>query len=258
MFKKVIFLSCLLLFPINYSFGGVIPENVYDNFTANYDFEFSGMVVAHGDLTGNRINNVYKVSFSGKTTKFISIFYNLKENIEGEVNIGSKKDVYYRSVEIRPKKKKMVNITFKDENSAKVIMQKGDDKEIYNIKSKYPIFSPISIYIFFMNNKIEISKTYSMHTIVAKKIYRVDIKPIGVKKLNLDKLKRKKFEEDALEVELRFYKVKKGTIYKNNKIKKVIAWISTKPPYIPILIESWHFLGVFSARLKCLKNNNIY
>ncbi len=241
----------LLFFCVNSKAG-----NLYKNFEAKYSLEFSSMTVAKGVLYGKLLdNNTYGISFEGATTPFISFFYSLKETIKGNVNLGStQKDIFYESVEKRPKKTKIIYAKFLDNKTADVTVIKNHHKKAYLLKSQNGLFSPLSLYLFFMSNKIEMNKTYVRDVVVTKHLYKVAITILKKTTINLDKLGRKKGKRDALEVELRFYKVEKnGSVTKYKKVKKVIAWISTKPPLIPILIKSWNFIGFFSARLTDLK-----
>ena len=241
----------LSLFCINSKAG-----NPYKNFEAKYSFEFSSMTVAKGVLCGKMLdNNTYGVSFKGATTHFISFFYSLKEIIKGSVNLGNnKKDIFYESIEKRPKKTKIIYAKFLDNKTADVTITKNHNKKTYLLKSQNGLFSPLSLYLFFMSNKIEMNKTYIRDVVVTKHLYKVAITILKRTTINLDKQSRKKGKRDALEVELRFYKVEKnGSVAKYKKVKKVVAWISTKPPFIPIFIKSWNFIGFFSARLTDLK-----
>lgn len=231
-------------------------ENPYKNFEAKYSFEFSSMTVAKGVLRGKILdNNTYGVSFEGATTRFISFFYNLKEIIKGSVKLGDvQKDIFYESIEKRPKKTKIIYAKFLDNKTANVTIIKNHHKKIYLLKSEKGLYSPLSLYLFFMSNNIEMNKTYIRDVVVTKHIYKVAITILKKTTINLDKLGRKKGRRDALEVELEFYKVEKnGSVTKYKKVKKVVAWISTKPPFIPVFIKSWNFIGFFSARLTNLK-----
>ncbi len=250
--KYIIYVFLLLLIFANFT----MANGLYRNFKATYSIEFSGMTVAKGELKGKLLDNsTYGVYFSGKTTHFISFFYNLKEIIKGTVDIGeNKKKVFYESIEKRSKKTKIIYASFLDNKTAKVTISKNKDKKVYLLKSEDGIFSPISLYVFFMSNKMKIGKTYFRDVVVTKHLYKVSITAIKKTTINLDKLRRNSGKRDALEVELKFYKVEKnGSIAKYKKVKSLIAWISTKPPMIPILIKSWNFVGFFSARLTSLK-----
>lgn len=246
--KSIAYAAAFLILFCNTS---TATNTIYKNFKAIYNFEFSSMTVAKGILTGNlNDNNTYSVHFNGQTTPFISIFYSLKEIIEGSVNIKSTKDIYYKSIEKKPKSEKYIFADFSDNSTAKITMKKNGTKKYYSIHSPKGIFSPLSLYLFFVINKFEFNKTYYRNVVVTNRIYRVAIKPLKYTTVNLDKLKRKRGRHKAIEVEIKFYKVDKNNrIVDNKKVKKIVAWIFQKSPNIPVFIESWHYIGLFSARL---------
>ncbi len=248
MFKKIIAVLIFLLSVNIYSYAD--STSLYKNFKAAYNFEFSSMTVAKGILTGHIKNGIYTIHFTGKTTHFISIFYNLQEIIEGAVNMANLKSIYYESMEKRPKKEKLIYAKFIDNTTADVAITKNKKKKIYKLSSAQGIYSPLSLYLFFINNNMEIGKTYFRNVAVSKHLYRVKIKMEKYESINIDKLNRKKGKHKALKVELKFYKIdKNGKIKAGKNVKKVIAWISCSSPNIPILIESWNFIGLFRARL---------
>ncbi len=248
-FSRYVVIVLFILFSLNCY---AKADNVYGNFEAQYSFEFSGMTVAKGTLDAKMLDNdTYSVSLYGSTTSFISMFYSLKEKISGTVNIGNgKRDIFYESIEKRPKKTKIIYVRILNNKTAKVTVTKDKNKKVYVVKSDSRIFSPISLYVFFMANRVKIGKTYIRDVVVTKHLYKVAITVLKKTIFNLDKLGRKKGQQEALEVLLQFYKVEKnGKVAKYKKVKKVVAWISTKPPFIPIFIKSWSFMGFFSARL---------
>ncbi len=239
--KLITYIAVFLIFLCNISMAS---GNIYKNFKATYNFEFSGMTVAKGTLTGNlHNNNTYSVHFNGQTTPFISIFYSLKEAIECSINTKNAKDIYYKSVEKSHKKEKHIFANFLDNSTVKVTLEKNSTKKYYSLYSREGIFSPLSLYLFFMNNKFEFNKTYYRNIVVTNRIYKVAIKPLKYVTINLDKLKRKYGRCQAIEVEIKFYKIDKNNrTVDNKKVKKIIAWVYRKAPNIPVFIESWHYI----------------
>lgn len=225
----------------------------YADFQARYVFEFSGMKVAKGTLNGKKSGDIYTIVFDGKVTKLISMIYKLKEHIEGSVDVLNYAALDYKYHQTTSKRDKLVDIKFLNEHKADVSINKNDDRKHYSVYSKYSIFSPVSLYILFMNNDAEVEKEYYKYVIVGHSLYRVDIKNLGQTVINLDKLKRKKGLKRVIKIEFTFNKLNKnGTLKKNNKVKKLDVWISCSDPKIPVLIESQHTLGVFSARLQSI------
>ncbi len=246
----------VVILSIFYSISSVASnKNIYQNFEAKYSLEFSSMTVAKGVLYGELDNNTYKIYFKGTTTPFVSIFYSLKEIIMGAISInGCSNDMFYESIEQRPKRVKIIHATFPDKKTTKVTITKNNDKKVYLLKSKYNVFSPLSLYVFFMSNRIKIGKTYIRDVVVTKHLYKVSITALRKTTVNLDKLGRQRGKRAVIEVELKFYKIEKdGNVSKYKKVKKVVAWISTTPPFIPVLVKTWNFIGFFSARLTSLK-----
>jgi hypothetical protein len=233
-----------------------MADSAYRNFQAKYNFEFSSMTIAKGKLAGEICDNntAYKIKFSGKTTPIISIFYKLKEIIEGKVNIESKRDIYYKSFEDSSKKKKYTYVDFVLKNKAKVLVVKNEHKKEKTLTSKDAIYSPLSLYLFFVSNDFEFQKTYYRYVALSTNLYKVQITPIKYIEINLDKLGRDSGKRETIEVELKFYKVdKNGKTIANKEVKKVVVWIAKNKPNIPIRIESWHTIGTFRARLIDLK-----
>ena len=259
MYKKVFF--AIFIFMITFyvpSYAGIyVAKDAnhlnYADFQARYVFEFSGMTVAKGTLNGKKSGDIYKIVFDGKVTKLISLIYKLKEHIEGSVDVLNYAALDYKYHQTTSKRNKFVDIKFIDEHKARVSINKNDERKHYSVDSKYSIFSPVSLYILFMNNGAKIKKEYYKYVIVDHSLYRVDIKNLGQTTINLDKLKRKKGLKRVIKIEFTFNKLNKnGTLKKNNKVKKLDVWISCSDPKIPVLIESQHILGVFSARLQSI------
>ncbi len=233
-------------------------NNPYKNFKASYNFEFSGMIIAKGELSGvfDNKTKTYKISFKGKTTPIINLFYKLNEYIEGKVNLKTKKDIYYKSTEKTSKKLKQVYINFKDKHTAQVSITKNGHKKTVVLKSNSVLYSPISLYLFFIENKFKLNTQYHRYVAVSSHLYEIEITPTKYSTINIDRLNRKTGIKEVVEVELKFYKIdKNGKAQKDKNVKKIIAWIAKDGLNIPIFVESWHLIGNFRARLTKLKYN---
>ncbi len=253
-------LSACLVFSLFFLFVGFLAyakKSPYINFRALYYFEISGLKVATGVLRGHRENNTYYVTFTGHTTPLVKLFYDLKETIVDAIDIKSGKDIYYESAQVRPKKKKYIHITFDNKTCARVIYTKNEDTKRYTLCSPYGVASPFYVYLFFINHGFEYGKVYRKDIAVSTHIYRALIKPIKETVINIDKLHRSWGKRKAIEVEIKLYKLNRDGKPKSNRIlKKVKAWISTNNPHLPLIIRSWHIVGLFSARLVELKIEN--
>ncbi len=260
MYKKIfcaIFIFIITFYTVSYA-GMPVEKDIndlsYADFQAEYVFEFSGMKVAHGTLSGRKQGNIYTIVFDGRVTKLISLIYKLKEHIEGSVDVLNYAALDYKYHQTTSKKNKFVDIKFIDEHKADVSINKNDERKHYSVASKYSIFSPVSLYILFMNDDAKIEKEYYKYVVIDHNLYMVDIKNLGQTTINLDKLERKKGLRRVIKVEFRFNKLdKNGILKKNNKVKKLDVWISCRNPKIPVLIKSQHILGMFSARLQSIK-----
>ncbi len=251
---KSLFIS--LFFIIAFSLNALSFNRVYEDFDAEYNFEFSNMIIAKGTLKGrlSKDNKTYTITFDGKTSKLISIFYRLKEHIEGSVDVDTRRDLIYKSLEKTSKKNKSVKITFLNKHKAKVVIIKNGRKKEVELISKKGIYSPISLYLFFISNKVKFGDSYYRDVAVASHVYRIEITPKKLSQINIDRMKNKHGKRETVEVEIRFFKIdKNGKMLPDKKMKKIVAWIAKDNPNIPLLIESWHLLGVFQARLTKLK-----
>ena len=242
MLKRMTVLIVFLFINLN-----AFAQCPFKNFTANYKFEFSGLKVGEGILTAYCDNNSYIVHFKAQTSKFISIFYKLKVDIEDAVDVKSLKDIYYRA-KFRGSSNKDVYVKFDNATTADVYYKKKHLKH-YVLSSKNGVYSPLSVYLFFVEHPFEFSKTYFKDVVISKHLYRVEILPLKETIVNIDMLKRKKGKREAIEAELTFYKLNKGRFEKKKDVKKMIVFVSKNQPKIPLLSRMWHIIGVFGLRL---------
>ena len=244
--RLLIVVVLMLIMPIQV----VAKDLELKSFKAKYKFDFSGLVAGKGELKANLDNNTYTISFSGKTISPVKWFFKLKVKIKDVMDLLNNRDVYFYSSIERPKKTKRVYVRFDNMTQATVIYQKNSDKKKYIIRSKNGVYSPLTVYMFFITHNIELGKVYYRDIVVSKKLYRVKIIPLKKETINLDPFRRKNGKIETLKVELFFYKLdKNGNLLKNGRVKKLIVWVSLKPPQTPILIQMWHIVGVFEAKL---------
>ncbi len=246
--KGIIFL--LFLLSLNAHAAGF----TYPVFDSDYVFEYSGMKIGYGHLSAELKNGVYYLRFTGSTSKFISLFFSLKEEIVSAIDVKSGQDLFYESIQIRPGKKKRVFIKFDNRTTATVTYTKNSETRRYILHSRSGIHSPFYVYLFFLRRGFLFKRTYFRDVAVSTHLYRIAIRPVGVETINLDKLGRKKGLRKAIKVELRFYKMtRKGKLKSNRFIKHLTAWIDANYPYLPLYIKTWHIIGLVSARLTKLQ-----
>ncbi|WP_022671376.1 DUF3108 domain-containing protein [Hippea alviniae] len=250
MLKKLL----IVVFLVFVSSWAVAEELNLKSFKAKYKFDFSGLNAAKGELTAKLDNNTYTINFSGKTVSPVKWFFKLKVKIKDAIDLSNNRDIYYYSSIERPKKVKKIYVKFDNRTQATVLYQKNSDKKEYIVKSKNGVFSPLTVYMFFITHKIELGKAYYRDVVVSKKLYRIKILPIKEETINLDSFGREKGKRRVLKAELSFYKLdRNGELIKNEKVKKLVVWVSLKPPQLPVLVQMWHFIGVFEAKLIDLK-----
>ncbi len=250
------FLSCLIVsfFLLLFVIPASSADTPYVDFKAVYSFEISGLRIATGVLRGHKEGNNYYVTFTGHTLPLIRIFYDLKETIIDVINTKSGRDVYYESAQIRPKKKKYIHVTFDNATCARVIYTKNNDTRKYLLCSPYGVASPFYVYLFFINHGFEYGRIYRKDIVVSTHIYRALIEPIKEAVINIDKLHRSWGRRKAIEVKIKLLKLnRKGKPSSSRFVKEVKAWISTSIPQLPLIIKSWHIVGLFSARLVDLR-----
>ncbi|AEA34359.1 DUF3108 domain-containing protein [Hippea maritima] len=240
------FVAIFLLFSVN-AFG-------FSSFEAKYKFDFSGLTAGYGTLSVEKDNSTYKLNFNGKTTAIVRFFYRLDVNIEDIFNYRQKRSVMYKSYQKTSRSFKKVSVKFDNATYADVLYEKNNNAKKYKITSKNGVYSPLYVYLFFLNRKFEFNKIYYKDVVVSKHLYRVTITPLQIETINLDLLGRKKGKRKALKVSLAFYKLtREGALKKKKEVKKLFAWISMDDPKVPLLIEMWHIIGKFRARLVSLE-----
>ncbi len=241
-------------------FSSVVPFAHSDarflNFSADYKFYFTGCVVGKGTLDARLDNKTYLISFKGKTTSLIRLLFKLDVTIKDAVDINTLRDVFYSSNSVRPKRRKNIYVLFDNLTTAKVIYEKNTDKKTYILKSKNGLYSPLSVYLFFLTHKYDLGRTYYRYIVISKNLYKVSITPEGYETINLDSLGRKKGEIRSLKVGVKFWKLNRnGELVKKSPVKELDLWVSKKAPQIPLLAKMWHIIGVFEAKLVKLKIN---
>ncbi len=248
--KGLVITFLFVLFCTTLSYGKIIKQD----FEAQYKFDFSGLVVGKGTLKASFNNDNLTILFKGKTVSLIKLLYRLNVEIMDSVNLKTFRDVFYKSCSKTKKKKKFIFVRFDNSTYAKVIYEKNGDKKSYELYKKNGLYSPLSVYLFFLTHNYELGKTYVRYIVVSKHMYKVLIKPLAYETINLDDLGRDKGKTEALKVELRFFKLNSdGKVVKKNKVKDIFVWVSKKPPQIPLLARMWHVIGVFEAKLTKLK-----
>ena len=172
------------------------------------------------------------------------------------VNVRTFRDVFYKSWSKTKKSKKFIFVKFDNSTHASVLYEKDGKKKVYELYQRDGLYSPLSVYLFFLTHNYQLGKTYVRYIVVSKHIYKVLIKPVCYETINLDDLGRDRGKREVLKVELKFFKLNSdGTIVKKNKVKDVLVWVSRTPPHIPLLARMWHIIGVFEAKLTNLKFN---
>ena len=250
---KGLLIACLFVIFISAFAQGKIVDK---DFEAQYKFDFSGFVVGKGTLKAFFNNDNLTVLFKGKTVSLIKLLYKLNVEIIDSVNLKTLRDTFYKSWSETKKRKKFVFVTFDNSTHARVIYEKNGDRKVYSLSNKNDLYSPLSVYLFFLTHNYELGKTYVRYIVVSKHIYKVLIKPLSYETINLDALGRDKGKREALKVEIKFFKLNdNGEIVKKNSVKNLIVWISKTPPQIPLLARMWHIIGVFEAKLTGLRFN---
>ncbi len=223
-------------------------------FTATYKFDFSGFVVGRGTLKAYFDNDKLTILFKGKTVSLIKLLYRLNVKILDSVNLKTFRDIFYKSWSETKKRKKFVCVAFDNSTHVKVIYEKNGNKKTYELYQEKGLYSPLSVYLFFLTHNYELGKTYVRYVVVSKHIYKVLIEPLSYETINLDDFGRSKGKRKVLKVEIKFFKLNSdGKIVKKSKVKDILVWVSKAPPRIPLLIRMWHLIGVFEAKLTRLK-----
>ncbi|WP_025209440.1 DUF3108 domain-containing protein [Hippea sp. KM1] len=237
-----LFVVIFLFFAVN-AFG-------FNSFDAKYKFDFSGLTAGYGTLDVRKDNSTYRLDFEGSTVSIVRLFYRFDIRIEDVFDYRRKTSVFYKSYQEAPKSTKRVDVRFDNTTLAHVVYEKNKEQKTYTITSKNGVYSPLSVYLFFLGDKFKFKKTYFRDVVVSKHLYRIAIVPLGIETINMDPLGRKKGQMRALKVSLTFYKLTRdGKLKRKKQVKRLVAWISLKDPKIPLIIEMWHIIGKFRARL---------
>lgn len=248
---KVLFITFLFIL---FSFAPAKSKIIRENFEAQYKFDFSGLVVGKGTLRADFNNDNLTILFKGKTVSVIKLLYRLNVKLLDTVNVRTFRDVFYKSWSETKKRKKFIFVRFDNSTHASVLYEKDGKKKVYELYQRDGLYSPLSVYLFFLTHNYQLGKTYVRYIVVSKHIYKVLIKPVCYETINLDDLGRDKGKRRVLKVELRFFKLNSdGKVVKKNSVKDVLIWVSKAPPQIPLLARMWHVIGVFEAKLTKLK-----
>ena len=249
-FKGLAIAFLFVLFSYALAQGKIVEQN----FEAQYKFDFSGLVVGRGILKARFNSDNLTILFKGKTVSLIKLLYRLNVEILDSVNLKSFRDVFYKSWSETKKRKKFIFVRFDNSTHAEVVYEKNGDRKVYELYQKNGLYSPLSVYLFFLTHNYELGKIYVRYIVVSKHMYKVLIKPICYETINLDDLGRDKGKREVLKVELKFFKLNSnGKIVKKNRVKDVLVWVSKTPPQIPLLARMWHVIGVFEAKLTKLE-----
>jgi hypothetical protein len=233
-----VFLFVLVQFNISYA------ENCkyLPDFEAYYKFKFTnGITVASGVLKGEKYGTQYKMDFQGKTTKFISLFYKVQGCVRGSVDINTLQPINCVYLEKRPSKSKIVSIKYIDEHKAVVKMTKIKASKIKSktetLILRESIFSPISLYVFFIHTDFQLDKDYCKYIVISDDIHKVEVMPLRVK-------------QGKTKVRVRIFRMKNGKIDTSKKVEEVYAQINDLK--IPVKMEYKFGMGTIECNIKKL------
>ncbi|MCD6133797.1 MAG: DUF3108 domain-containing protein [Deltaproteobacteria bacterium] len=239
--KNILFFVFFLAFiPFNVSHAGdckYLPD-----FEAYYKFKFTnGITVASGVLKGEKYGKQYKMDFQGKTTKFISLFYKVEGCVRGSVDINTLQPINCVYSEKKPGKSKIVTVKYIDEHKAVVKMTKIKASKIKNRNKtlilKESIFSPISLYVFFMRADFQLNKNYCKYIVISDDIHKVETVPLKVK-------------QGKTKVRVRIFRMKNGKVDASKKVEEIHAWVNNLK--IPVKMEYRFGMGTVECNLKRL------
>lgn len=238
--KNILFFVFFFAFvQFNVSYAGdckYLPD-----FEAYYKFKFrNGITVATGILKGKKYGKQYKMDFQGKTTKIINLFYKLEGHTYGSVDINTLQPLNCVYIRKLPHKSKIVYIKYVDKNKAIVKTTKTKaskiKKEDETVTWKKSIFSPMSLYVFFMHTGFQSNKRYSKYVVISDNVHKVEI--ISLKAEGKTKIKTKMF------------RMKNGKVDASKKVEEVHAWINDLK--IPVKMEYKFGMGTIECNLKKL------
>jgi len=163
----------------------------------------------------------YKINYSLKTTKFIDVFYKLRENTSMLVSINDFTLEYIHKNSKQGKYKKEHEASFDYQNN-KFFYNKAEHQILERV------YDPIGVIYYLRQQNLEKKKEYSFGVYSSGKIKQIQMHYVGE---DVIKIGAKKYNCFIYEL----YSRDKQSILKNKGELKV--WFSQDPNHIPLIIE---------------------
>lgn len=193
-------------------------------------------ILPHENLDGTKD---FHFLYTAKTTKFVDVFYKVRDRIESYTDMDITHSLFYKSIH-QGKSQKNITVEFNWIKNEAQYSNKGNKNEPIPITGD--TFDPLSVFYAFRVGELDIDNELKLHITDGKRTVKAIARVIKRQKI---KVKGKRYNTILIEPKMEGV----GGVFKKSKNAKLKIWITDDKRRIPVRIKSKVAVGSFVADL---------